>query len=158
MDPSHNAWASSTEQSQNLPSLHAQSSPRKSNPLNQTPTASTSRSQPAKGKKTASMSKAIPPIESASKKKAPAEKTAQRGQRATSAPPVFLTKTPTKVRKPPQETAIVKPKPSPKRHPEQMQTADFPPGFTPTKNFPIFFPNYLYRPPYLSTLKYFGDS
>ncbi|KNZ53801.1 hypothetical protein VP01_3130g1 [Puccinia sorghi] len=91
MDPSHNAWASSTEQSWNLPNLQA----------------------PAKVKKAALKSKAKttqtvnPQTTSTSKKKDPAEKAPQRGLHKTSAPPVFLSNTPTKVRKPPHETAVI---------------------------------------------------
>lgn len=134
MDPSHNAWASSTEQSQTLPDLQAvlaanynAKTPTPSAPANKYEAiiekltreiellkantnrgTSTSCSQPAKGKKAASTSKAKttqtvnPQTTSTSKKKDPAEKAPQRGQRATSAPPVFLSKTPTKARKPPQ--------------------------------------------------------
>ncbi|KNZ60343.1 hypothetical protein VP01_15675g1, partial [Puccinia sorghi] len=88
----------------------------------------------------------------------------QRGQRATSAPRVFLIKTPTKARKPPQETAVVKPKPSPKRHPEQMQMEDFPPRFTPTKTalfvhikiiWGLLKQDSVPKPPKLSTLEEF---
>ncbi|KNZ57825.1 hypothetical protein VP01_2063g8 [Puccinia sorghi] len=176
MDPSHNAWASSTEQSQTLPDLQAvlaanyhAKTPTPSAPANKYEAiiekltreieslksntnkgTSTSCSQPAKGKKAASTSKA--------------KTTQTRGQRATSAPPVFLSKTPTKARKPPQETAVVKPKPSPKRHPEQMQTADFPPRFTPTKTALFVHIKILWgllkqdsvpKPPELSTLEEF---
>jgi hypothetical protein len=154
MDFSANAWASSTEQSNAPPTQTTQATPASTNhyidiinrlaseveALKANAQTQTSSSQPnqAKGKNKKPTTKSTTPIaptassSSAAKKKQPVQTTPKRGQRATSAPPEFMNqpKTP-KPRKPVHETTVAKP--SPKRHPQQMQNGDFPREFFPTK-------------------------
>jgi hypothetical protein len=78
------------------------------------------------------------------KKKAPVPTTPNRKQRATLAPPEFMGKP--KPRKSIPETPVVKP--SPKRHPQQMQTGDFPAAFGPTKVCFFFFSPHIQSPAY----------
>ncbi|KNZ44742.1 hypothetical protein VP01_887g12 [Puccinia sorghi] len=168
MDLSFNAWATPTEQSQPLPDLqvmlarnhHTNATPSapanpyeaiiekltqeiqtlKSNANSRT---APSKSRPAKVKEAPSTkskaSKAAGPSSTATpKKKQPMNTTPKHGEREASSPPNLThEKTPFKIKKPTQEVVLVKP--SPKQHPQQMQTHDFPPGFTPTKGGRIKF-------------------
>ncbi|KNZ56972.1 hypothetical protein VP01_2275g1, partial [Puccinia sorghi] len=96
------------------------------------------------------------------KPKVPMTATPKRSERATSAPPNLTNgKTPLKIPKPTKQVAVVKP--SPKQHPQQMQTGDFPSGFTPTKTALFIHIKILWglvkqdlvpKPPELSTLQY----
>ncbi|EFP93885.2 uncharacterized protein PGTG_19898 [Puccinia graminis f. sp. tritici CRL 75-36-700-3] len=89
---------------------------------------------------------------SASKKKAPVPTTPNRNQRATSAPPKFMR--PPKPRKSISETPVAKP--SPKRHPQQIQTGDFPAAFGPTKIlWGLLRQDSVPKPPELSKLEEF---
>ncbi|KNZ54027.1 hypothetical protein VP01_306g4 [Puccinia sorghi] len=101
------------------------------------------------------------------KEESPSRKDSSERPARNISPSVFLSKTPTKARKPPQETTILKPKPSPKQHPEKMQTADFPPGFTPTKTALFFYIEILWgllrqdsvpKPPNSAPLKNFTNN
>ncbi|KAA1107493.1 hypothetical protein PGT21_015676 [Puccinia graminis f. sp. tritici] len=154
MDFSANAWASSTEQSNPPPTQGTNATPSSTNPymdvINKLTTeletlkahmntqTGSSQSNQAQGKGKKSNVKSTTPVapnaslSSAAKKKTPAQTTPKIAQRATSAPPKFLNqpKTP-KPRKPVEAEAVVKP--SPKRHPQQMQNGDFPREFLPTK-------------------------
>ena len=160
MDPSTNAWASATEQSSRHPLIQMRGVVTQNLPLTPTPVnhyesviekltkelesiksslnadSRPSKSKAVKGKNPAVKS-SLPPAKnsgsssgSASKKKTPVPTTPKRGDRAASAPPAFQQKAP-KVRKPAAETTVAKP--SPKRHPQHMQTRDFPHAFQPTK-------------------------
>ncbi|KNZ59796.1 hypothetical protein VP01_1660g8 [Puccinia sorghi] len=193
MDPSVNAWATPAEQSQSLTDLqamlarnhHANATPSApANPYeviiekltqeiqtlksNSNGGTAPSKPRPAKVKKAPSTkskaSKAAGPSSTATpKKKQPVNTTPKRGKQAASAPPNFThEKTPVKIKKPTKEVALIKP--SPKQHPQQMQTHDFPPGFTPTKTALFFHIKILWglvkqdlvpKPPKLNTLQEF---
>lgn len=161
MDPSVNAWASATKQSscrpvgqmhdavtQKLPLKPTSVNPYKSviDKLtkklesikeNLKANGGPLQSTVVKGKDLAVKAKSsLPPAKntgsskSVSKKKLPAPTTPKRGDWAASAPPAFQQKTP-KVHKPVSESPVAKP--SPKRHPQKLQTGNFPPALLPTK-------------------------
>ncbi|WAQ87357.1 hypothetical protein PtA15_8A261 [Puccinia triticina] len=177
MDSSHNAWASSTSVPPTVRRTKKKSSTTADNSqaalieklAREIKTLKTNLNL----KKSASKSKGKSPANSAAhdsgpssssapaaKTKAPAPTTPKRNQRATSAPFKFMG--PPKPRKSIPETPAAKP--SPKRHPQQMQTGDFPAAFGPTKTalfvhikilWDLLKQDLVPRPPELSTLEGF---
>ncbi|KNZ49285.1 hypothetical protein VP01_510g22 [Puccinia sorghi] len=158
MDPSHNAWATPNPQSPPVPTHQSLSlqvdhtatfrnAPDQNyqdvigklvNEIEQLKaniggTTSSSQSKSSKGKQSVMKLKASVsgPSVPAPKKKAPPQTTPKRAQRAASAPPEFMNEK--KTPKPKKSPAIAIKPPTPKRHPQQLQTGDFPAEFTPTK-------------------------
>ncbi|WAQ81386.1 hypothetical protein PtA15_1A727 [Puccinia triticina] len=148
MDPSHNAWASLTS----VPPTNCRTKTKSSTTANNSQAAlieklarkiktlktnlnSKKYASKSKGKSLAkSAAQDSSPSSSsalAAKTKAPAPTTPKTNQQATSPPPPPEFMGPPKPRKSIPETPAAKP--SPKRHPQQMQTGNFPAAFGPTK-------------------------
>ncbi|KAA1127223.1 hypothetical protein PGTUg99_031925 [Puccinia graminis f. sp. tritici] len=172
MDPSHNAWASSTpvpltdhhtQKQRSAPAADSQAAliEKLAHEIETLKTSLNSKKSASKSKGKKSTVPAIPTTDDAgpssssaprAKKKAPVPTAPNRNQRATSAPPEFMGKP--KPRKSIPETPVAKP--SPKRHPQQMQRGDFPAAFGPTKIlWGLLKQDSVPKPPKLSTLEGF---